>query len=54
MEEFLTEPQKSAYIQMHKGTLERKKADRKKAILLLNRGFGFEEVAELLLMMMQQ
>lgn len=34
---------------MHKSTSERRKADRIKAILLLNKGFDFNEVAELLL-----
>ena len=35
---------------LHKSTKDRKKADRIKTILLLNKGFSYNEVAEILLL----
>ena len=49
MKDFLTAEQITEFRKMHKKSKSYKEADRIKAILLLNKGFGYEEVAELLL-----
>jgi len=50
LEEFLNEQQVSALKIGHRRCKEKRFADRMKAILLLNTGFSFQEVAEILLM----
>ena len=49
MKDFLTSEQIREYKLMHKKTKSLREGDRIKAILLLNKGFSYEEVAELLL-----
>ena len=46
---FLTHRQIKAYKYLHKNTKVPKKADRIKAILLLNTGYTYEEIADILL-----
>lgn len=49
MKEFLSAEQIKEYKQLHKATKSRREADKIKSVLLLNRGFSYEEIAELLL-----
>ncbi len=49
MADFLTHRQIKAYKYLHKNTKVQKKADRIKAILLLNTGYTYEEIADILL-----
>ena len=49
MKDFLTSEQIKEYRQMHKKTKFLKEGDRIKSILLLNKGYSYEEIAELLL-----
>jgi transposase len=49
MSDFLTTEQIRAYKQIHKQTRSLREGDRIKAILLLNKGYSYKEVAELLL-----
>ena len=50
MKKFLTAEQHLAYVTMHKKCKDKKKADRIKSILMLDKGFSYSEVAELLLL----
>lgn len=50
MGKFLTEEQIPMLRQAHRGTRDRKEADRIKTILLLDRGLSYQQVAELLLL----
>jgi SOS response regulatory protein OraA/RecX len=45
----LTKEEELALKILHKSTKDRKKADRIKTILLLNKGFSYKEVSEILL-----
>jgi len=49
MRDFLTPEQIAEYRQMHKKVRTLREGDRIKAILLLNKGYSYEEIAELLL-----
>jgi len=49
MQNFLTPEQISEYRRMHKKVRTLREGDRIKAILLLNKGYSYEEIAELLL-----
>lgn len=49
MRDFLTPEQISEYRRMHKKVRTLREGDRIKAILLLNKGYSYEEIAELLL-----
>src|ERR1035437_616627 len=49
MRDFLTPEQIAKYRQMHKNIKVQKQADRIKAILLLNSGYSYEQIAEILL-----
>ena len=49
MKDFLTSEQIREFKKMHKKSKSFKEADRIKSILLLNKGFSYEEIAELLL-----
>ena len=50
MRKFLTAEQHLAYVTMHKKCKDKKKADRIKSILMLDKGFSYSEIAELLLL----
>jgi transposase len=50
MKDFLTTDQRIAYITLHKKSKDKKKADRIKSILMLDKGFSYKEIAELLLL----
>ena len=50
MKPFLTEEQRLSYRKLHKKCNDKKKADRIKSILMLDKGFGYDEIAELLLL----
>src|SRR5487761_1903870 len=47
---FLSEAQEQEYKKMHKQNKSKREADRIKAILLLNKGYDYEQTAEILLM----
>ena len=49
MSPFLTDEQRSEYKRLHKKSKEKRFADRIKSILALDRGHGFEEIAEWLM-----
>lgn len=49
MESFLTEQQVAEYKKIHKQNKLSKQADRIKSILMLNKGYSYEKIAELLL-----
>lgn len=49
MQSFLTETQRNEYRRIHKKSKEKRFADRIKSILALDRGYSFEEIAELLM-----
>ena len=46
----LTSEEKVTLEQMHRSTKDRKKADRIKTVLFLNRGFSYVETSELLML----
>jgi transposase len=50
MKDFLTTNQRLAYVTIHKKCKDKKKADRIKSILMLDKGFSYNEIAELLLL----
>jgi transposase len=50
MKNFLTTEQRLSYVTIHKKCKDKKKADRIKSILMLDKGFGYDEIAELLLL----
>jgi len=50
MESFLTQQQVVEYKKLHKQCKSMREGDRIKAILLLNRGFSYQQTAEILLM----
>lgn len=49
MTSFLTDEQVKTYRSLHKNTKVQKKADRIKAILMLNKGYNYEQIAAILL-----
>lgn len=49
MESFLSQSQEEAYKKLHKKSKEKRQADRIKAILLLNKGWSYEAIAEALM-----
>ena len=49
MSSFLTNEQRSEYKRMHKKCKKKHFADRIKSILALDAGYGFEEIAQLLM-----
>ena len=50
MESFLTRAQVTRYRKLHKKSISVKERDRIKGILMLNKGYSFEEIAEVLIM----
>lgn len=50
MKDFLTSNQRLAYVTIHKKCNDKKKADRIKSILMLDKGLSYNEIAELLLL----